>query len=102
MKVMTMRYLLSLLIAVLGFGALIAPTSAQDTQSATVRIDGRSVFQVGPSMDGEDPNERAGRIEDRLSPVLRNLDSMPPAIARPVGLNWVISVAARDVTVRNQ
>ena len=71
---------------------------AQTTVSAaTVRIDGRSVFQVGPSIDGEDPIERAGRIEERISPVLRNLDTVPPAIVRRAGPNWVVTVAGIPV-----
>lgn len=65
--------------------------------TATVRIDGRSVFQVGPSIEGEDPAERATRIEERISPVLRNLDSVPPAVVRPDGTDWVVSVAGIPV-----
>lgn len=65
--------------------------------TATVRIDGRGVFQVGPSTEGEDPRERASRIEERIAPVLRNLDSVPPAAVRPAGADWVVTVAGIPV-----
>ena len=93
-----MRILFMLVSLCLGMFTLSEPAIAQAPEgTATVRVDGRSVFQVGPSIEGEDPRERASRIEDRISPVLRNLDSVPPAVVRPAGTDWVVTVAGIPV-----
>lgn len=89
-----------LILASLGLAIFAAPdrAAAQAPEgTATVRIDGRGVFQVGPSTEGEDPRERASRIEERIAPVLRNLDSVPPAAVRPAGADWVVTVAGIPV-----
>jgi len=54
------------------------------SDSATVRVDGRAVFQVGPSGETDDADQRARRIEQRLNGLLPNLDALAPPVARPV------------------
>lgn len=75
---------------------LTTPAYAQD-DVATVRLDGRAVFQVGPAADGDDANARARRIETRLSGLLRNLDALAPPVARPTPAGWAVVVSGIPV-----
>lgn len=77
-------------------GLFAAPASAQD-DVATVRLDGRAVFQVGPASDGDDADARARRIEARLAGLLRNLDALAPPVARQTATGWVVNVSGIPV-----
>jgi len=68
------------------------PLFAQ-SEVATVRLDGQVVFQVGPANDGDDPGERARRIEQRINGLLRNIDALGPPIARETPSGWAVSVS---------
>lgn len=84
-------------LALLAFlAALAGPAAAQQDDLVTVRLDGRTVFRVGPSGDS-DASTRAGRIESRLATLLRNLDALAPAIARPAGTDRIITVSGVPV-----
>lgn len=82
---------------------LAAPALAQET-TATVRLDGRIVFQVGQVTDEDDAAARARRIEARLDGLLRNLDALGPPKAQETPAGWtvvvsgipVVTVTARD------
>jgi small conductance mechanosensitive channel len=87
--------------------ALIVATSVPafaQTEVATVRIDGRAVFQVGPGTDDGSPAARVQRIEERLSPLLSNPGALAPATPRRTAAGWsvtvsgipVVSVTSRD------
>lgn len=69
---------------------------AQDTR-VTVRIDGRTLFRVGPSAE-VDARTRARRIEQRIATLLQSPTTIPPAIASltPEG-DWVVTVAGVPV-----
>lgn len=89
-----------LLLLVFGWGA---PAPAQDT-SATVRLDGRAVLQVGPDENGEGAAERARRIESRLSSLLPNVAHLGPAIPKTSGDSWTVTVSGVpvvDITPRD-
>lgn len=73
-----------------------APASAQE-EAATVRLDGRSVFQVGPAGENDDAGERARRIEQRLAGLLRNLDALGPPVARQTPSGWTVTVSGVPV-----
>lgn len=60
---------------------------------ATVRLDGRAVFQIGPASDDDDAGTRARRIESRLRGLLRNLDALAPPVARQTPRGWSVSVS---------
>ena len=66
---------LILLLALLG-GA--AGARAQE-ETAPVRVDGRTIFRVGPA-DDADAAARAERIEDRLAALLENPRTIAPAV----------------------
>lgn len=72
------------------------PAFAQ-TDAATVRIDGRSVFQVGPGTDDGDATARARRVEERLSPLLGNPDALAPAAPRRTAAGWSVTVSGIPV-----
>lgn len=69
--------------------------SAQD-EAATVRLDGRALFQVGAGAQ-EDATARALRIEGRLATLLRNLDGLAPAVTQPSGDGRIVAVAGLPV-----
>lgn len=73
-----------------------SPAYAQQ-DVATVRLDGRAVFQVGPTVDGEDAGIRARRIETRLAGLLRNLNELAPPVARPTPAGWSVVVSGIPV-----
>lgn len=66
---------LLLLLALLG-GAAGAARAQEET--APVRVDGRTIFRVGPA-DDADAVARANRIEDRLAALLDNPRTIAPA-----------------------
>lgn len=70
-----------LTVLLLTFGLMTAPAQAQD-DVATVRLDGRAAFQVGPTEENQNPSDRARRIEARLNGLLRNVDALAPPVAR--------------------
>lgn len=72
------------------------PALAQP-EAATVRLDGRSVFQVGPGEEGGDAAARADRVEARLDALLANIGSLGPAIAKPTAAGWSVTVSAVPV-----
>lgn len=74
----------------------IQPVQAQ-AEAATVRLDGRSVFQVGPGEEGGDASARADRVETRLDALLPNVESLGPAIAKPSASGWTVTVSAVPV-----
>lgn len=84
--------------------AVSSPPALAQTEAATVRIDGRAVFQVGPGTDDGDSAARARRVEERLSPLLGNPAALAPAAPRRTANGWsvtvsgipVVSVTARD------
>lgn len=103
---MTTKRLTLLLLVVLGLLALIAPVRAQEDDRAPVRVDGRTIFRVGPSGD-TDAETRAHRIELRLESLLDSPDPIAPAAInvdergaaeRPITVNGapVITVTAAD------
>lgn len=75
---------------------------AQDDR-ATVRVDGRPVFRVGPSEDA-DASTRAAQIERRLETLLENPEAIAPVLIEPSGPNEedrVLSVAGVPVMTVN-
>ena len=77
---------------------LLSPGQAHaQADTATVRLDGRAVFQVGPSGDSDDADERARRIEQRLNGLLRNLDALAPPVARQTPAGWTVTVSGVPV-----
>lgn len=87
----TIAWLMALMLAASG-----VPAFAQ-AEAATVRIDGRSVFQVGPGTDDGDPTARARRVEERLSPLLGNPDALAPAAPRRTAAGWSVTVSGIPV-----
>ncbi|WP_186456975.1 mechanosensitive ion channel family protein [Sphingomonas suaedae] len=87
----TARWLLPVLLAV-----FCSPALAQG-DVATVRIDGRGVFQVGPGAEDGDPAARARRVEERLSPLLGNPDALAPAAPRRTTAGWSVTVSGIPV-----
>jgi small-conductance mechanosensitive channel len=69
---------LAALVLCLPFGAL-----AQE-ERVTVRLDGRAVIRVGPTVDA-DADTRARRIESRLELLLENPAAITPARTEPSG-----------------
>lgn len=74
------RSFLLLLLALLLFAA---PAAAQD-ERAPVRVDGRTVFRVGP-IDDVTAEARAERIESRLETLLATGEPIPGAAVEPLG-----------------
>lgn len=92
------RLLLCVVVVLVGWLWPGATALAQD-ERATVRLDGRALFRVGPSVDA-DAATRARRIEGRLDTLLDN----PQAITRarveasgPAGQERVVTVAGVPV-----
>lgn len=85
---------LSLVAIAVGLGA--TPASAQ-SDLATVRLDGRAIFQVGSGMPGTSPAERVDTIEGRLNGLLRNIDAIGPAVARQTPSGWAVTVSGVPV-----
>lgn len=76
---------------------LLAASAAAQSNFATVRLDGRAVFQIGPANDEDDAGTRARRIETRLGGLLRNLDALAPPVARQTPSGWSVSVSGIPV-----
>lgn len=87
--------MLGLLLAIL-LSALPSAAQAQ-SDNATVRLDGRTVFQVGPSGETDDADQRARRIEQRLNGLLPNLDALAPPVARQTPTGWAVTVSGVPV-----
>lgn len=77
-----------------------SPVFAQDT--ATVRLDGQAVFEVGPAFDDDDADLRARRIEGRLSGLLRNLDGLGKPVPRETPEGWTVNVSGIPVVTVSQ
>jgi small conductance mechanosensitive channel len=73
-----------------------SPARAQE-EAATVRLDGRPVFQVGPAADGTDARERARRVERRMGGLLRNLDALGEPVSRQTPAGWTVVVSGIPV-----
>lgn len=71
------------------------PAAAQD--AATVRLDGRALFQIGPGTEGGDAGERARRVEQRLGGLLRNVDTLGPPVPRQTASGWAVTVSGVPV-----
>lgn len=76
---------------------LSVPATATGQDSATVRLDGQTVFQVGPANDEDDASVRARRIEARLGGLLRNLDALGTPSPRNTPEGWTVSVSGITV-----
>jgi len=72
-----------------------APLGAQNNR-ATVRLDGRALFQVG-SDSRDKARERADQIETRLNRLLETPAAIAPVQIEKKGDNRVLSVAARPL-----
>lgn len=77
--------------------ALLAVSATAQTDTATVRIDGRAVFQLGPGVEDGDATARARRVEERLSPLLGNPDAVAPARPRRTATGWSVTVSGIPV-----
>lgn len=75
--------------------SLTAPAEAQSSR-ATVRLDGRALFQVS-SDDSERARERARAIETRLERILETPSAIPPVQIESDGDNRLLSIAARPL-----
>lgn len=82
-----------LLYALLVLG--VGEAGAQE-EVATVRLDGRAIFQIG-SGQGMGADSRARQIEGRLATLLRNPDPLPPATSRREGADQVVGIAGLPI-----
>lgn len=81
----------------------IETVSAQD-ERVTVRLDGRSLFRVGP-LEDQAASERARQIERRLQTLLENPDAIAPAVIERSAENGnvrIISVSGVPVVTVTQ
>lgn len=85
-------------VTVLLLGLLAGPATAQGDGRATVRLDGRTLFRVGPGSD-TDATARARRIEGRLAGLLQNPAGVRPAEIRPRENGLALVVAGVPLTV---
>lgn len=69
---------------------------AADADLASVRVDGRPVFRIGPT-DEADARMRAARIEGRLETLLRNTDALGRAQPIETDTGWIVSVSSVPV-----
>jgi len=88
---LTARFLLCVLV----FFASAFFVKAQD-ERATVRLDGRTVFRVGPT-DEVDAETRAQRIEQRFNTLLENPDTIAPSFIETAGNERIITVSGVPV-----
>lgn len=77
------------------FGTL--QSQAQSTR-ATVRLDGRAVFEVSAETR-EAARQRADRIETRLNRVLQTPGALAPVQIAPSGANRALSIGGRSITI---
>lgn len=94
---MTVRSFILGWICVLAAALASAAPAKAAPDVATVRLDGRAVFQVGPGTDGADPSVRARRIEQRMDSLLRNLDALGNPVARQTTEGWTVVVSGVPV-----
>lgn len=85
-------FLLTLTVCAMASGA-----AAQD-EVATVRVDGRPVFQVGPATENGDARERARRVEQRIASLLRNAEHLGDAAPAHTEAGWTVMVSGVPVT----
>lgn len=83
-------------LVVLVLASLPLVAGAQDN-TATVRVDGQAVFQVGPDAADTSARERADRIEQRLDGLLRSGKALGPAVPRQVDGDWSVVVSGVPV-----
>lgn len=95
-KFRTLTRCLSLLLIIATVCFWSASASAQSTD-ASVRLDGKTVFYVGPASEGDNAAARARRIEQRLSGLLKNLDALGAPIARQTSDGWAVTVSGISV-----
>ncbi len=84
----TLALAMALLFGVVAFAA--------DADLASVRVDGRPVFRIGPTEEA-DARMRAARIEGRLETLLRNVDALGRAEAVETDVGWTVSVSGVPV-----
>lgn len=87
-------------IAILIVGVLLIPNGGTPLQAqderATVRLDGRTVFRVGPTEE-VDAETRARRIEQRLNTLLENPNTIAASFIETVGDERIITVSGVPV-----
>jgi small conductance mechanosensitive channel len=78
-----------------------AAASAQQGGAATVYLDGRPLFRVGPDAETPYADDRARRIEERLQTLLQDPDHIGPTVVQPHGATerTISSAKAPIVTV---
>jgi small conductance mechanosensitive channel len=95
---------LALLLAAVALLALAAVARAQEDDRAPVRVDGRTVFRIGPFEDLT-AEERAQRVQQRITALLENPESIEPAVvettdpderAITVAGSTIVTVSAED------
>lgn len=90
-------------IASLLFLLFVSASVGAQSNRATVRLDGRALFQVGSGEPVESrpdkARERADQIESRLNGLLESPTAIAPVQTQPSGVNRVLSVAARPVLI---
>jgi len=75
----------------------VSPPVAAQGNRATVRLDGRAVFQVTSDSDAANARERANQIESRLNLLLQTPAAIAPVQIESNGGQRVLSVAARPL-----
>jgi small conductance mechanosensitive channel len=85
------------------FSAIPSPAANAQSTRATVRLEGRALFRVGPQADLS-AEERAARIERRLTTLLEESDSVaPPRVDSPSTNNErIITVSGIPVVTVSQ
>ena len=85
-----------LILILLALLAWVAPAAAQD-ERAPVRVDGRTIFRVGP-IEGMTAEERAARVEGRLEALLENPGAISPAVIEASGPDTrIITIAGAPI-----
>jgi small conductance mechanosensitive channel len=74
----TARVLFALFALLIALVVMAPPAGAQDERAA-VRVDGRTIFRVGP-IEELDAEARARRVEQRIATLLENPETIAPAV----------------------